>query len=167
MLDLNEIEILQVALAHEERARVFYIRMAERHGGSAAGDLFVFLSREEEGHIRRLTSRYGVPEFEKKWEEKFLPYLIDLDRLAWEEGLGTQYTPGPEAVRRGLGIARKAEFHAIAFYAESGKTVDDRKTKTLLAELEEEERNHLAKIEGYLGDLPPAPFPPKGDRNAR
>jgi rubrerythrin len=157
MLDLNEIEILQVALAHEERARAFYVRMAERHGGSTAGDLFLFLSREEEGHIRRLTSRYGIPEFEKKWEEKFLPYLIDLDRLAREEGVATKNTTGPEAVRGGLGIARKAESHAIAFYAESVKIVEDKKTKTLLAELEEAERNHLAKIEGYLADLPPAP----------
>jgi len=157
MLDLNEIEILQVALAHEERARAFYERMAGRHGDSTAGDLFAFLSREEEGHIRRLTERYGIPEFEKKWEEKFLPYLIDLDRLAWEEGLETQYTTGQEAVRRGLGIARKAESHAVAFYAQSGKIVEDKKTKTLLAELEEEERNHLVKIEGYLADLPPEP----------
>ena len=157
MLDLNEIEILQVALAHEERARAFYVRMAERHGGSTAGDLFVFLSREEEGHIRRLTSRHGIPEIEKTWEEKSLPHLINLDRLAWEEGVGTQYTTGPEAVRRGLGIARKAESHAIAFYAEAGKVVEDPSTKTLLAELEGEERNHLAKIEGYLADLPPAP----------
>ena len=158
MLDLNEIEILQVALAHEERARAFYDRMADRHGDTAAGDLFAFLSREEEGHIRRLTSRYGIPEFEKKWEEKFLPYLIDLDRLAREEGVGTLYTTGPEAVRRGLGIARRAESHAIAFYSQSGEVVEDKKTKTLLAELEEEERNHLAKIEGYLADLPPAPL---------
>jgi rubrerythrin len=157
MLDLNEIEILQVALAHEERARAFYERMAGRHGDSTAGDLFAFLSREEEGHIRRLTERYGIPEFEKKWEEKFLPYLIYLDRLAWEEGLETQYTTGQEAVRRGLGIARKAESHAVAFYAQSGKIVEDKKTKTLLAELEEEERNHLVKIEGYLADLPPEP----------
>ena len=158
MLDLNEIEILQVALAHEERARAFYVRTADRHGDSSARDLFLFLSREEEGHIRRLTSRYGIPEFEKTWEEKSLPHLIDLDRLTWEEGVGTQVTTGPEAVRRGLGIARKAESHAIAFYAEAGKVVEDPSTKTLLAELEGEERNHLAKIEGYLADLPPAPL---------
>jgi len=157
MLDLNEIEILQVALAHEERARAFYRRMSERHGDSTAGDLFAFLSREEEGHIHRLTARHWIPEFETKWKEKYLPYLIDLDRLAWEEGVGTQYTTGQEAVRRGLGIARKAESHAIAFYAQAGKTIEDKSTKTLLAELEGEERNHLAKIEGYLGDLPPAP----------
>lgn len=158
MIDLNEIEILRVALAHEERARAFYLRMAERHGGSVAGDLFVFLSREEEGHIRRLASRYGIEEYEKKWEEKYLPYLIDLDRLASEEGLATRQATGPEAVRGALGIARKAESHAIAFYGRSREVVEDGKTKTLLAELEEEERNHLAKIEGYLADLPPAPL---------
>lgn len=158
MIDLNEIEILRVALAHEERARAFYLRMAERHGGSVAGDLFVFLSREEEGHIRRLTSRYGIAEYEKKWEEEYLPYLIDLDRLASEEGLATRQATGPEAVRAALGIARKAESHAITFYSRAGEVVEDGKTKALLAELEEEERNHLAKIEGYLADLPPAPL---------
>ncbi len=157
MLDLNEIEILLVALAHEERARAFYVRMAERHGGSTAGDLFVFLSREEEGHIRKISSRYRIPEAEKKWEEKFLPYLIDLDHLALEEGGSTRYTTGPEAVRGALGIAKKAESHAIAFYARAAETVEDRNKKALLAELEGEERNHLAKIEGYLADLPPAP----------
>jgi len=155
MLDLNEIEILRVALAHEERARSFYDRMSARHGDSTAGDLFAFLSREEEGHIRKITSRYGIPEFEKKWEEKFLPYMIDLDRLAAEEGVEAQPAGGPESVRLGLGVARKAESHAIAFYAQAGKTVEDKSTRTLLAELEEEERNHLAKIEGYLADLPP------------
>lgn len=157
MLDLNEIEILQVALAHEEKSRGFYVMMADWHGDNTSGELFAFLSREEEGHIRRLTLRYGIPEFERKWEAKFLPYLIDLDRLASEEGVGTTHTAGPEAVRRCLGIARKAESHAIAYYAGSVKTVEDKKTKALLAELEEEERNHLAKIEGYLADLPPAP----------
>jgi rubrerythrin len=158
MIDLTEIEILRVALAHEERARAFYARMADRHGDSTAGDIFAFLSREEEGHIHRITSRYGITEFEKTWEEKFLPYLIDLDRLAWKEGLEAQYMTGPEAVRRSLGIARKAESHAIAFYSQSVEAVEDKKTKALLAELEEEERNHLVKIEGYLADLPPAPL---------
>jgi rubrerythrin len=156
MLDLNEVEILRVALAHEERARTFYERMAARHGGSTAGELFGFLSREEEGHIRRLSERHGVPAFEGKWEEKHLPYLLDIDRLAWEEGLELQYASGPESVRRALGVARKAETHAIAFYAKAVLTAEDPRTKALLAGLEGEERNHLAKIEGYLADMPPA-----------
>jgi len=157
MQDLSEVEILQVALAHEERARSFYERMSARHGDSTAGDLFAFLSREEVDHIRKLTERHGIPEFEKDWQEKYVPYLIDLDRLAWEEGVETQYLSGPEAVRRGLGIARKAEAHAISFYVKAGRSVDDKGTKALLAELEVEERKHLAKIEGFLSDLPPAP----------
>ena len=67
-----------------------------------------------------------------------------------------QAATGPGAVRSGLGIARKAEAHAIAFYAQAGKSVEDRQTRALLAELEIEERNHLAKIDGFLADLPPA-----------
>ncbi len=155
MLDLNEVEILQVALAHEERARVFYERMADRHGDSTAGDLFAFLSREEVAHIAKLSGRHGIPEFRKDWQEKYVPYLLDLDRLALEEGVDAQHSTGPEAVRGALGIAKKAEAHAIAFYAQAGKSVADRKTAALLAELEAEERNHLARIEGYLADLPP------------
>ena len=157
MMDLNEVEILQVALAHEERARAFYDRMAAQHAGSTAGELFGFLSREEVRHVRKLTERHGLPAFEAKWQEKFLPYLLDLDRLAFEEGVGARYASGPDAVRLGLGIAKKAETHAIAFYARAAKTVSDPRTKLLLSELEGEERNHLAKVEGYLADMPPAP----------
>ncbi|MBI5904530.1 MAG: ferritin family protein [Deltaproteobacteria bacterium] len=157
MLDLNEIEILQVALSHEGRAREFYDRMAARHGDSTAGDLFRYLSAEEEGHIRKLTARYRYPAFEAAQPEKHLPYLIDLDRMAREDGVDADVDTGPEAVRRGLGIARKAELHAVEFYSLAGGVVDDKATKTLLAELEDEERRHLARIEGHLANLPPGP----------
>jgi rubrerythrin len=157
LLDLNEVEILQVALSHEGRARDFYDRMASRYGDSAAGDLFRFLSLEEDGHIRKLTARHRYPAFEAALQEKHLPYLIDLDRMAREEGMDAQVDTGPEAIRRGLGIARRAELHAVEFYSLAGGVVDDKATKALLAELEAEERHHLAKIEGHLANLPPEP----------
>src|SRR5512134_633143 len=153
MIDLNEIEILQVAVAHEERARRFYERLAARHTGDPAGDLFGFLAGEEEGHIRKLSARYGVPRFEAGWEEKYLPYLIDLEKLAWEEGVAAEAAAGVEAVRRGLLIAMKAESHAIDFYHRAAEVVEDKATSILLSELEGEEKIHLAKIEGYRKGL--------------
>lgn len=152
MMDLNEIEILQVALAHEERAKAFYDRLARRRGDAAAGDLFAFLAREEEGHIRRLSARYKIPAFEAGWETKYLPYLIDLDRLAAEEAVDAEGTPGAEAARKGLAIARKAETHAIEFYGMAAAVVGDGKTRELLAELEAEERIHLGRIERLLAE---------------
>lgn len=153
MIDLNEIEILQVAIAHEERARKFYEHLAGRHRGSPAGDLFEFLASEEQGHIRRLSARYAIPEFEAGWETKYLPYLIDLDRLAWEDGVDAEAAAGSEAIRKGLQIARKAESHAIAFYQESAKVVEDRSTRGLLMELEGEEKTHLAKIDALFKQI--------------
>jgi rubrerythrin len=156
MLDLNEVEILQVALASEERARTFYERQAARHGGTPAGDLFAFLAGEEAGHIRKLTSAYGIPAFEAGWEAKYLPYLLDLERLVREEGAETAAGAAPasnEAVRKGLEIAGKAERHAVSFYEEAAGVVEDRSTKELLLRLKDEERIHLAKVEGYLNDL--------------
>lgn len=152
MLDLNEIEILQVALAHESRAKMFYDRLARRHGDDAAGELFAFLAGEEDGHIRKLSSRYKIPAFEAGWEAKYLPYLIDLDRLAREEGVDAETASGAEAARKGLGIAQKAETHAIEFYRKAAGVVEDNKTKALLAELEAEERVHLGRIERLLAD---------------
>jgi rubrerythrin len=153
VIDLNEIEILQVAVAHEERARRFYERQASRHGGDPAGDLFGFLAGEEAGHIRKLSAVYGVPQFEAGWEEKYLPYLIDLERLAWEEGVEAESAAGVEAVRKGLLIARKAESHAIDFYHRAAGVVGDKNTSGLLSALEGEERIHLAKIEELLKGL--------------
>lgn len=153
MIDLNEIEILQVAVAHEERARAFYDRLAVRHAGDPAGDLFGFLAGEEIGHIRKLSARYGVPRFEAGWEEKYIPYLIDLEKLAWEEGVEAEAATGVEAVRKALLIARKAEAHAVDFYHRAAGVVEDKDTSGLLAELEGEEKIHLAKIESYLKEL--------------
>lgn len=152
MLDLNEIEILQVALAHEGRAKTFYDRLARRHGDTPAGDLFASLAGEEEGHIRKLSSRYKIPAFEADWEAKYLPYLIDLDRLAWEEGVDAEGASGADAARKGLAIARKAESHAIEFYGKAAGVVEDKNTKGLLAELQAEEKTHLARIESLLKD---------------
>ena len=153
MLDLNEIEILQVALAHEDRALQFYRRLAARHGDTPAGDLFAFLEKEEEGHVRKLSARYGIPSYEAGWKDKYLPYVIDLDRLAWEEGVEAGGAEVKEAIRKGLSIARKAETHAIAFYGQARTAVEDKGTAALLTELEAEERIHLAKIEAHLAGL--------------
>lgn len=149
MLDLNEIEILQVALAHEERARAFYGRQAGLHGTSPAGDLFGFLAREEEAHIRKLSAVFGVPEHEAKWEHRFLPYLIDLDRIAREEeGSGEG-----DAVRKGLSVAKRAEEHAMEFYGQAAEAVEDGNKRELLSALREEERLHLARIEDLLNRI--------------
>jgi rubrerythrin len=150
VLDLNEIEILQVAMAHEGRAKTFYDRLALRHGGHPAGELFAFLAGEEEGHIRKLSARHAIPAFEAGWESKYLPYLIDLDRLAWEEGIQAGAALDADAARKGLAIARKAETHAIEFYGKAVEVVEDKNTKGLLAELQAEERIHLARIEKFL-----------------
>ena len=153
MLDLNEIEILQVALAHEKQARTFYERLARSQGDTAAGDLFAFLADEEDRHIRKLSAKHGIPAFEADWQEKYLPYMIDLDKLAWEEGVDAGGTEGTEANRKGLAVARKAEAHAIAFYSQSAKVVEDAGVRELLSDLEAEERLHLEKIEAFLKDL--------------
>lgn len=153
MLDRNEVEVLQVALAAEERARTFYERQAARHGDTPAGDLFAFLAGEEAGHIRKLSAVYGIPAFEAGWETRHLPHLLDLERLAREEGLEGG-APGPgAAVRKGLEIAGKAERHAVAFYAGAAGVVEDGAVRTLLLALGDEERTHLARIERYLDDL--------------
>ena len=167
MLDLNEIEILQVALAHERQAQIFYGRLARRHGDAPAGDLFEYLAGEEEGHIRKLSKVHGIPEYEAGWKEKYLPYMIDLDRLAWEEGVDAGGAEGADAQRKGLSVARKAESHAVAFYRQASKVVEDARTRDLLAGLEAEERIHLAKIEAFLKDLekPPGANIPSGGRH--
>jgi len=92
-----------------------------------------------------------------KWQEKYLPYLIDLDRLAWEEGVGTlvRFRPGggpprPRDREKGRDPRRR-------LLRRAAKVVEDKRTKDLLAELEAGGAEHLAKIEGYLADLPPAP----------
>jgi len=149
MLDLNEIEILQVALAHEERARAYYDRQAERHVRTPVGALFDFLAAEEEGHIRKLSARFGIPKVESQWEHKYLPYLIDLERLARDREAEAGGSGGDDAIRRSLSVAQAAEEHAVEFYGKAASVVEDGNTRDLLSALQEEERIHLARIEEF------------------
>lgn len=153
MLDRNEIEILQVALAHEERARKFYERLASACGATPAGDLFTFLAAEERGHIEKLCAVHRVPPFEASWEEGRLPELADLERVAWEDGEEAAGAPGEAAVRKGLAIAARAEGAAASFYASAARTAESREARDLLAWLESEERIHLARVERYIEEL--------------
>ncbi len=144
MLDLNEIEILQVALAHEERARAWYDREAEKRKRTPAGALFDFLAGEEAGHIRKLSARFDIPSIEAKWEHKVLPFLIDLDRIARE-----REESETDPLHRALSVAKTAEEHAVEFYGLAAETVEDRGAKELLTALQAEERIHLARIEEF------------------
>lgn len=153
MLDLNEIEILQVALAHEERARAYYERQAVLHGRTPAGALFDFLAGEEEGHIRKISTRFGISKVEAKWEHKFLPYLIDLEQVARDREAEEGASAGDDPVRRGLSVAKAAEEHAVEFYGNAADTVDDPDTKELLSALQGEEQIHLARIEEFRKKL--------------
>src|SRR4030066_167374 len=120
MLDRNVIEILQVALAHEERAKTFYEGLARRQGDNPAGDLFAFLAEEEDGHIRKLSAKHGISASVAARGEKVLPYMLALDRLAWEEGVEAGGAEGPDALRKGAFVAEKAGAHANAFYPPGG-----------------------------------------------
>src|SRR3989304_10501826 len=97
MLDRKCIEILQVPLAHEERAKTFYEGLARRQGDNPAGDLFAFLAEEEDGHIRKLSAKHGISAPVAARGEKALPYMIDLARRALGggvEGGGAGGAPG-------------------------------------------------------------------------
>ncbi|GAB4368526.1 MAG: hypothetical protein Kow00128_13940 [Deltaproteobacteria bacterium] len=144
MFDRNEIEILQVALAHEERARAWYDREAEARKRTPAGALFDFLAAEEAGHIRKLSARFEIPETEATWDHRFLPSLIDLEKIA-REAEETESDP----LRRALSVAQAAEERAVEFYGTAAETVSDRNTRELLLALREEERIHLARIEEF------------------
>lgn len=144
MIDRNEIETLQAALAHEERARSWYDREAEARKGTPAGALFDFLAAEEAGHIRKLSARFEIPETEATWDHRFLPSLIDLERIA-REVEETETDP----LRRALSVAKTAEERAVEFYGTAAETVSDRNTRGLLLALLEEERAHLARIEEF------------------
>src|SRR3970040_3198342 len=108
MLDRNVSEILQVALAHEERAKTFYEGLARRQGDNPAGDLFAFLAEEEDGHIRKLSAKHGISASVAARGEKVLPFLIDLDRLAREGGGEAGGAGGPAVLREGLLCTREA-----------------------------------------------------------
>ncbi len=130
----------------EERYRDFAAQLAE-HGTPGAAKLFADLAVEEGRHGAELAARR---------QARFPDALRTVNRgQIWDvEAPGFEQAQAFMDDRRALTVALACEGKARAFFAGLVEVATDAEARTLFAELEQEESEHIQRIKRALERLP-------------
>jgi len=147
--DLNEAEILALAISNEEEDARIYLQFANRLRADFPGSAKIFeaMAEEEHGHRHRLleayTGKFGdtLPYITRQDVSGFLKrnpiWLLDNLRI--------------ETVRE---QAEAMELEAANYYAKAAERAHDVDIRTLLADLAEEEKRHETMAIDLEAELP-------------
>lgn len=144
--DLDEAELLALAIASEEEDARIYLTFAQklRANYPASAELFERMAAEESGHRHRLLAQY---------ESRFgteLPLITrqDVKGFLKRNPIWLNNDLQIEAARNQASLM---ELEASRFYARAAAQVHDTATRKLLTDLSEEERKH-EKLAERLSD---------------
>ncbi|MCM5556688.1 iron exporter MbfA [Pleomorphomonas sp. JP5] len=140
--DLNEQEILALAISSEEDDARIYASYAEklRKDFPATAAMFDEMVKDEDGHRRFLIAEH----------ERLFGPVIPLIR---REHVAGYYARQPVWLVENLGVERireeaaRMEAQAYKFYIEAAKRVSDAGARRLLGDLAEQERHHMEGAE--------------------
>ncbi|CAM5770818.1 membrane protein [Labrys miyagiensis] len=147
--DLNEAEILALAISNEEEDARIYLQFANRMRTDfpASAKIFETMAEEEHGHRHRLAELYA-----KKFGET-LPYITrqDVSGFLRRNPIWLLDNLQIDAVRD---QAETMELEAAKYYARAAEQARDLEIRALLADLAEEEKRHENLASKLEADLP-------------
>ncbi|QEN89920.1 rubrerythrin [Labrys sp. KNU-23] len=147
--DLNEAEILALAISNEEEDARIYLQFANRLRADFPGSAKIFeaMAQEEHGHRHRLLETYTA-----KFGDT-LPYITrqDVNGFLKRNPIWLLDNLRIDAVRE---QAETMELEAARFYAKAAERAHDVEIRTLLADLAEEEKRHESLAETLESKLP-------------
>ncbi|MEW9306487.1 iron exporter MbfA [Labrys neptuniae] len=147
--DLNEAEILALAISNEEEDARIYLQFANRLRADFPGSAKIFeaMAEEERGHRHRLLETYTA-----KFGDT-LPYITrqDVSGFLKRNPIWLLDNLRIDAVRE---QAETMELEAASFYAKAAEQAHDVEIRTLLADLAEEEKRHESLAETLESKLP-------------
>ncbi|MGN8112902.1 iron exporter MbfA [Labrys sp. 22185] len=147
--DLNEAEILALAISNEEEDARIYLQFANRLRADFPGSAKIFeaMAEEERGHRHRLLETYTA-----KFGDT-LPYITrqDVSGFLKRNPIWLLDNLRIDAVRE---QAETMELEAASFYAKAAERAHDVEIRTLLADLAEEEKRHESLAETLESKLP-------------
>ena len=132
-------EILDFAIAEEEKAANFYAGLTDKMEKPWMKEIFEQFSKEEWGHKNKLMGikegRTLIPSEEKIQDLKITEYIVDME-------------PSPDmSYQDALILAMKAEKKAFKLYTDLAARVTDEGVKNTLQSLAQEEAKHKLRFE--------------------
>jgi rubrerythrin len=146
MSDLNSVnEILDFAIAEEQKAADLYQGLAQQMGKPALAEIFVGFAKEELGHKSKLEAvkdgKKLLSSASKVADLKIGDYLVDVE------------LSGDIDYQKALTIAMKKEKAAFRLYSDLAAQTDDASIKDLLLGLAQEEAKHKLRFEVEYDDF--------------
>lgn len=144
-------EILTIAYGLELGLEEFYQSMVETAKNNLVENLFEKLSRIEVTHMDRIFREYkkvtGSTVSQEEYASQEVAYMS-------EGGMSTKeyidfFKPDRESPEGVIDMAMSIEAQALDLYFRASERIEPDESKTFLAQMADEERNHLKK----LGDL--------------
>lgn len=146
-------ELLVHALVIELEAVQSYLDLAaqmQESGNDTVAKLFAKMAEYEQEHADKIREQAGdtkLPElapWEYRWPGLEAPENIDL--------AGVHYLMTPY---QALKLALENELSALAFFEDIAGSNSDKRVRSLAEEFAEDERQHVAWMEDWLGKYPP------------
>ncbi|MDD4954303.1 MAG: ferritin family protein [Candidatus Omnitrophica bacterium] len=150
-------EVVQIGVQIEQNGRDFYNTLAKQSKNPKIKEVFGFLAKEEEGHIKVFQ---GILDKTQKYEPQGLDadqYYAYLNSLASEsvftrKDKGKEIAAGIKSDKEAIEVGIGAEKDSIVFYEEIKKVVADYDAK-VVEEVIGQEQGHLNKLLGLKAQV--------------
>jgi rubrerythrin len=139
----------------EQGLREFYLDMGKKVSNTDAGKLFAKLAEIEIRHQEYLVKLYQEVTGKTVSLEEFAAKTV---APAMEGGLTTEqylqlYSPDLDSEEEILSLALSIEAQALDLYQRAADRAAEQKTKSVLQQIADEERAHIASLAGYIDTM--------------
>lgn len=154
-MEIASQELLEVSTEMEEKVQELYRGLAARIEDPVVKNYLLLMARDEAHHEKHFEEMLGTKESRHcGWNHsKQLRQLIDTkiqkDLFPLIDQMLERMHHSPD-IRQGLEVCLKCEVLAVEFYGLMRASCDDVETKSVLIELESEEKSHRDFIQALL-----------------
>ena len=150
-------EAVEFGIQIEINGRDFYKTLVEKSKNEKAKELFKFLEREEDGHIKKFRKILkSIQNYEPKeaYPEEYFSYMNSLasEYVFTKKGKGLEIANKVKTDKEALDLGIGFEKDSIVFY-EGMKKIVPGSDGPILDKLIQEENNHLKKLTDLKGEV--------------
>lgn len=153
MSETNAINIIKGAILLEHRGKALYESVVKTTKNDAVKELFTFLVKEEENHVKLLSKQFGRVANGNPME---LPDFDSIDNTIPREVLTKEIVAGISgAGYESAVIAAALDFEkkAVAFYSDQAISAESEEEKKLYHWFSEWEKGHMVMLAGLDNEL--------------
>jgi len=146
----KDVEIIEIAMATEQRAFEFYSAAAENSSDFFIKQIFSTLALEEEVHLKNLSGRFNTPIDSLPLKSIKIPKDINVYYAAFQKMIETP--DFDKSIEEIIQMSLEFEKRGEEFYLTSAKVVESKESQKILEELALDEVKHYLMLKEALSN---------------